>query len=118
MKARLDGIYSLDLPAGPPSLPPDPEDCWVVVQADIGPSEGTGTDIFTFYVCTIRRLEALVLTEGWQSGRYLIVVARFEWDVIITCIENILKKLQGDSWEQLATLIGQYGQWEFSPLSA
>ena len=52
MKAYLDSFFSGDLPSGQ-ELPEDPENCWIVIQADIGSYGESGADTFTFYVCTI-----------------------------------------------------------------
>lgn len=113
MRARLDGIYSIDLPGGPPELPPDPEDCWLVVQADIGLEAGEAVDTFTFYVCTPKRLEKVLQVEPCQVGRHLLIVGRFDWAVVEASIRGLVDDLRGESWEELAAKIGRYGLWEF-----
>ena len=113
MKARLEGIYSVDLPSGPPGLPADPRDCWLVVQAEIGPETGQGTDTFTFYVCTPERLQRLLQVAPCQTGRHLLIVEQFDWAVIDLVIRDLLGSLSAQSWEQLAAKIGRYGLWEF-----
>ena len=113
MKARLDGIYSIDLPGGPPELPPDPEDCWLVVQADIGLEAGEGADTFTFYICTPKRLKKVLQVEPCQVGRHLLIVEKFDWSVVDAAIRQMIGDLSADSWDELAAKIGRYGLWEF-----
>ena len=117
MRARVDGIYSLDLPQGKPALPDDLNCCWVVVQADIGPAEASGSETFTFYVCTPRRLQQVLEKVGSQLGRHLIVVERFDWDVLKGAIRDVIANLEAESWDELAQLVGRHGLWEFEDYS-
>lgn len=114
MKARLDGLFSIDLPAGPLQLPKDPRDCWIVVQADIGPLNNNSADTFTFYVCTLKNLQQLLDCESYRLGHHLILVERFDWKVVEDAIGSILDKLDADNWDQLAAKINEYGEWEFN----
>ena len=114
MKARLEGIYSIDLPDGPPRLPEDPSDCWIVVQADIGPVGTDGADTFTFYVCTLKRLQRALKSEAWQFGRHSLIVERFDWDIVESAIRRMVDDQEAADWDALAAKLGQYGQWEFA----
>ena len=107
MKARLDGIYSIDLPSGPPALPETPEHCWIVVQADIGPEGEQGADTFTFYVTTPSFLNDL----GETPSRSTIVLKRFDWNAVEAEISQRCEKAKGKTWEALARQIE--GHWEF-----
>lgn len=100
MKATLKGIYSIDLPEGDPSLPEDPENCWIVLQADIGLNDGTeAADTFTFYVCTVKKLSAIVKEKNYRFGRHLIIVDRFDWQMVESAIFKICDETGGENWE-------------------
>lgn len=114
MKAYLDGIYSIDIPSGKPELPHDPENCWIVIQADIGSEGLSGSDTFTFYVCTVKKLSHILGTKNFQLGHHLILVEYFDWDVIEEAIKDIIIKLEADTWVQLAKKINEHGEWEFN----
>ena len=115
MKAYLNGsIYSIDLPSGPPEMPKDPYDCWIVIQADIGVAGKEGADIFTFYVCTAKRVNSILQNEDFLLGHHLILVEKFDWQVVENAIKNILNNLEANTWEQLAIKLNEYGGWEFS----
>ena len=114
MKAYLDGIFSIDLSSGKPELPEDPENCWIVIQADIGAYGGSGADTFTFYVCTINKLNHNLSIKNFKFGRHLILVKRFDWDIVEHAIKSMLDELEADTWEQLAAKIHEYGEWEFN----
>ncbi len=114
IKAGLHGgIYSIDLPSGPPQLPTDPEDCWVRVYADIGAVDEVGADTFLFYVCTPKRLQTMVKRAGYYLGRHLVIVDHFAWDLVERIISSICDETTGDTWEEVATKLGRYGLWEF-----
>ena len=105
MKAPLDGIYSIDLPNGPPQMPEDPSDCWVVVQAEIGQDGRLGAETFTFYVTTPKH----IAREPASTTRHTIVMERFNWDEVETHIRARCSAATGQTWAELARSIG--GDW-------
>lgn len=112
MKPILKGLSSIDLPDGA-SLPPDPADCWVVVTASIGLAGDDASDNFTFYVCTVRRLERVVADEAQLWGRHLLITNEFDWDAVRSAIQRICDSVSGETWESIATEVGRYAGWEF-----
>lgn len=113
MKARLKGISSIDLPGGAPELPADPTNCWIVVQADIGAADGDAADEFTFYVCTPAKLMSVFEQEEYVFGKHLLIVPRFDWQVVEMAISTICEQVDGETWEELAEELHVYGGWEF-----
>ena len=114
MKAYLEGIYSIDLPSGPPEMPSNPYDCWIVIQAEIGVEGHSGADTFTFYVCTVKKLRDILSMDNVEFGRHLILVENFDWAIVENAIKGILDELEADTWDQLAAKIHEYGEWEFN----
>ena len=110
MKPRLVHLYSVDVSG---ELPADPTDCWVVVQAEIGLEGEEGADLFTFYVCTVTKLRAVLRAEGCLVGRHLLLLERFDWERVERAITRIIDKTEGDTWEEIAGKIGRFGLWEF-----
>ncbi len=55
----LKALHSPDY--DPPDLPPDPRDCIVLVEVDIGPKDEPGADIFQFVVVTPSALARMEL---------------------------------------------------------
>jgi hypothetical protein len=107
MKARLKGIYSVDLPNGSPQMPTDPSDCWIVVEANIGEDDRPGADTFTFYVTTPTFLE-----RAPQAGLpHMIVLDRFNWQEVENNLLTRCSQARGKIWAELARSIG--GEWEF-----
>lgn len=108
MKARLAGLYSVDLPSGPPAIPGDPEHCWIAVQADIGLEGSEGADTFTFYVTT----PSFLRNDSTPIGRSTIVVDKFNWRDVESEIRNRCARAHGETWEEFARSIE--GDWEFN----
>lgn len=114
IEVKLQGpIYSLELSNGPPQLPPDPKDCWIVVYADIGQEGSRGADTFTFYVCTLKKLVTIVRKKRYELQRHLLIVERFDWGLVESAILSICERATGETWDEVATQIGRYGHWEF-----
>lgn len=112
LNLALMGIFSPDLPEGPPLLPADPADCWVIVQADIGVAGEEGSDIFTFYVTTPQWLQKQS-SIGWRWGQGLLILDEFEWSLIESALSKLVESVSGETWEECAEKINRYGHWEF-----
>lgn len=117
IKPKLD---FLQFQVTPKNNPKDTEDdFWAIINADIGPEgekapDGTAaTDIFLFYVTTPKRLYKFIERNGYGFGRNLIILKKYDEELIKKSIENILVSIEGDSWENVAMKISKYGTWEF-----
>ncbi len=113
MKARLDGIYSPDLPSGHAELPANPANCWVVVQADIGVEGESGADCFTMYVTTPQFLDGCLNQVRHQLGRGLVIVAEFDWDVVEQAVKEVCCSVEGECWTELAEKLSRYFLYEY-----
>jgi hypothetical protein len=114
------GISSPDIPDAT-SLPPDPEDCEVAVDAEIGvhPDQEevylgeSGTNRFRFTFVTIKSLERTLREDGAVAIPYCVVVPRFSWEAIAPILESICLRCEGDSWDEVVEYLAEYGQPQF-----
>lgn len=113
MKAVLQGCWSSDIPEGEPTLPQNPECCWIPVVAEIGTDTVGGADSFTFYVTTPVFLTKLLNTDRVQLGHGLIVMNEFDWGDLYEAVQSIIDKCEADSWEEIVGKISCYGESEF-----
>ena len=97
IRPALKRLHSPDLPYG--QLPPDPEDCKVFIQADIGPEGGEAADTFNFTAVTHR---AASRVRGRLPRRGYLVVPAFSWLAIEAAIDNLLCRCQAESWDDVA----------------
>lgn len=113
MKAKLDGIYSPDLPSGYGELPDDPRDCWVVIHADIGTDCGLGMDCFTLYVTTPIFLERSIRVDLFQTGRGLLIVNEFDWGVVEDAISSVCLEIEAETWQAIVSQLSMSFLYEY-----
>jgi hypothetical protein len=101
-------ISSIDLDYG--DLPPDPEECSVSIDVEIGPKGSNGGDRFSFEVVTPKYLFGVT---GTRWGRGLLIVNKFDWQVVESFVAKLLRHSQGETWEDVAKEISKEMPWEF-----
>lgn len=113
MKAKFNGMYSSDLPAGFGELPTDPANCWVIVQFDIGSDEEPGADCFTAYVTTPKFLSQCLTQEKCQMGRGIIIVKEFTWELVELAVKEVCLDVVGDTWQELVAKLSRFFIYEY-----
>ncbi len=108
MYPELKRLHSPD--CEPNRLPPDPRNCIVLIEAEIGIKGEPGADIFSFVVVTPSALATLELPL-W--GRGYLVVKRFSWQIVTELIEKLLLHTWGHSSEEISTRLAKELFWEF-----
>jgi hypothetical protein len=104
---------SLDLPDAK-SLPGDPSDCCVSMQADIGPVGEDSADTFSFEVCTPSGLASRLDGEGrpyW--GRGTLIVHAFSWEAVDAALNQFVRSVSGEDWAAVAEKLNRFMYWEF-----
>ena len=90
---ELRSIMSPDLE--PPTLPPDPEDCSVQFQVQIGPRGRADAEAFSFTVVT----PAYLARESeWTWARGLLIMNEFEWKAVVRAVAELLAECARPSW--------------------
>ncbi len=113
MIPELKGLMSPDLIDD--QRPPMPSNCRVLVEAEIGPSESDGSEIFSFEVCTPSALEA-DSRPTWLKG--VLLVESFDWHSVEQAILQYLMQCSGDSWDEIARKLSRQLNWEFEDYRA
>ena len=99
--------YEFDRPA----LPPDPDDCAVLVHAEIGTADAAkGTDLFRFTVATPSRI---LDGSGVRWGRGTLIVDRFSWEAVENAVRRLLMHADRPTWKESAIELGKEMHWEF-----
>ena len=91
--------------------PADPENCSVYLCAGIGPKGARGEELFEFQVRTPDRLESLGKVPNWSRG--LLLIESFSWSGVETQLKALLDQCRGQSWIEVAGLIGRYLKSEY-----
>lgn len=113
MKAEIKDFWSPDIPEGYGHLPSDPQDCWVVIQANIGLVGSEAADIFTFYVSTSSFIEKMLLKDSFVYRRGLILTSSFSWDNVSNALDSIVAQANGSDWNSIASELAKYSEYEF-----
>ena len=109
----IRSLVSPDLPSG--DLPPDPDDCFVLIEAEIGAAGLPGADVFSFQVVTPKYLMRESLPR-W--GRGLLIVPQFTWPAVETSLQKLLMHATGPNWSAVAAELAKELHWEFEHYSA
>ena len=103
-------VTSPDVARG--DLPPDPEDCAVLCEAEIGPRQTHGADLFHFTVVTPRFL-LRDIEAGARWGRGYLLVDRFSWSAVDRALEKLLLHAHRPTWLEAAGELSKELHWEF-----
>lgn len=101
-------ITSPDLPYG--DLPSDPDDCCVLIDAEIGLAGTDGADVFSFHVVTPMYLLRETLPR-W--GRGLLIVQHFSWREVESSLQKLLMHAARPHWSSVAAELAKELRWEF-----
>jgi hypothetical protein len=78
-----------------------------------GPIGSAGEETFQAQVCTPRGLLTLLERDGIVFGRHYIFVPSIDPERVETAVRDRLRRIDADSWQDLAEKIGRLGFWEF-----
>jgi hypothetical protein len=124
MRARVSSYDSADVSDLGTYRPTDLQDFGLQLTLSLVPSEDPlpGGDLFELVVCTplwqANHLGMAVPVDlgqeemRWNRGRYLLV-ARYDWPVILRFIEDSIAICEGETWQEVAECIGGFLSWEF-----
>ncbi len=90
--------------------PPDPEDCALSFEAEVGPKGGKGAALFQFVVATPRYLAR---EAGARWGRGYLIVERFSWEEVEISLEKLLSHCRRETWAEVARELNKELLWEF-----
>jgi len=104
---EVKSITSPDLEEG--SLPENPCNCLVLIEAEIGVRGEKGADIFSFTVVTPSALGEA--NSRW--GRGLLIVPRFTWQGVQAALDKLLAHCHGETWDEVSANLNKELHWEF-----
>ena len=92
------------------ALPGDPENCSVLLEAEIGPQGQVGSDVFSFVFVTPR---ALMEDPGALWGRGYFVADQFSWETAERAVIKLLLHSHRPTWSEVASELAKEMHWEF-----
>lgn len=113
LQPELHWLHSPDLLDMRASIPDDPENFCLLVQALVGPPGDQGEESFDFLVCTPNWLYRSLAEQPAIFGRHYLFVQRYDYELIVATIERLCASISCSNWSEVAERLGRYGQWEF-----
>jgi len=106
---------------GQPNLriwqPEDPECFAEVISAEIGHRSQQGGDMFSLRVATPSALAAMEAKNGIIATRPLLVVDRYDFDVLWQWFDDLLAREDGRNWRECVERLRRYLDWEYDNYS-
>lgn len=112
IRPLIRSLHSPDLDRN--TLPQDPQDCSILIEAEIGPHDGPGAEIFSFQVATAASLRRESLPR-W--GRGLLIVEEFSWKTVENAVQKLLMHAERPTWNEVAEELAKELHWEFERYS-
>lgn len=78
-----------------------------------GPVDQRGEETFQVTICTLEGVADLVRRDGVVIGRHLIIVASLDTARVEDVVRDRVRRIDGETWPELAAKIGRIGLWEF-----
>ena len=111
MRAELRILFSPDVD-DLQSYAPGDAFC-VMLSALIGPQGESGEESFDFEICSPAWLAAELEGCRWISGRYRLIMARFDLASVEHYIAARLAQATGETWAEVAGKLSRWARWEF-----
>ncbi len=92
--------------------PHDQKRFGISVVATVGPHGEEGGELFYFDVVTASWLADDQTPKGFAFRRILLV-SRWDHDMVRRAISDLCRRTEGESWDEIATKLSRFGHWEF-----
>jgi hypothetical protein len=112
MYAKLKSISSPDVELR--TYWPENESCFgFLIEAEIGPENKEGADLFQFTVCTPDWIKANYSDRKTVWGMHMLIVFEYDLSEIKSAITRCVERCSADNWQDLALKLSRFGGWEF-----
>jgi len=89
---------------------------WIRVLA--GPAGEQGEESFDLNVCTPQWLQGQVARTGPIVGRHLLIVDRWDIELVERAVSDLVAGVEADDWDSIAGKLSRIGRWEFEDYRA
>lgn len=93
--------------------PADHEYFVVHVTAIVGPAGQEGEELFQFTICSPRWFADQPLQKGFAFQRHTLFLERWDPGLVERAIQDLCRRTEGNTWNEVALKLSQYGHWEF-----
>jgi len=114
MNIELKGLRSLELEDNLINYWPADAlnfSCWI--RAMIGPKDQNGSEAFDMLVCTPTWLQNELASNKVLSGKGMIIVEEYDYDVILSYVEKKIMACNDKDWSESAIKLSRFSFWEY-----
>ena len=116
MRAKLKKLQSPDI-QNLESWSPGGEPFGFLLQAMIGPVDGSDEDAFDIMVCTPEWFATEMMAgQPVLSGIHTIFVASYDYHALKSYLQRAAQRYEEETWPEIALRLSWLGHWEFADL--
>jgi hypothetical protein len=79
----------------------------------IGPEDEESSDLFQVGICTVTWLAHQLSIKSTYVLRHMILVERFDLELIKKIVYEIIENAERPTWEQSVPILSRYFAWEY-----
>jgi len=98
--------------------PEDPEAVTEVIYFDVGTDTAKSADTFNLRIATPKGLEQLDSSDGIVAIRPLLVIKRYDFDVVWNWLQKKVAECSAKTWEESVQNLRYYFGWEYDNFNA
>jgi hypothetical protein len=104
-----------DIDGDPESFSGDLAQFGFFMEAEIGPAQGAGAELFGFTVCSPQWLEHRCAADGFIIGQHHVIVRveNYSNRALRTFLDHWVASVHGADWKELVNKLRGLGMWEF-----
>jgi hypothetical protein len=114
MKAEIKSIFSPDIEVTLKEYQPERANNFgFLLQMIISPEGEEGEESFDIMVCTPDWLKDNHSKDEIIFGRHHLIVFKYDYQAIYQKLAKYVNSIEANTWDEISSLIGRVGHWEF-----
>lgn len=93
--------------------PQDPECFGFLAEAEIGPADSEGAELFQLQVCTPTWFKRWMQGTAVVSGEHTLFMSHYDYRALIAYLERRCRSCEGTTWADVVDKLKTLGGWEF-----
>ena len=113
MKAVITEVYSSDVVDFITWSPDSLEEVYFPLDLTISLPGDIGGEVFEIMVVTPEALRSHTELGFCFPGRHYLIVSNYDWNKILSAVQELVDQCEGDSWQDIVELLRRYFYWEY-----
>ncbi len=113
MKPEIKYVHSPDIDDLENYHPPVADEFSFLLQIIAGPEKEAGEESFDLIVCSPKSLSKSLGNGKILSGRHHLIMNTYNYERLMSFIREECERCSGNDWNEVATKLARFGQWEF-----